>query len=124
MKKVLNSILMVLMICVMLSGLGLAKDKGRKVVFPRDVMVQGTLVKKGTYQVVFDEQANKLTILQDDKTIATSTARAEAIKNRATNTELLINKKDNASILRGVILAGENQAVVIDDTVQTATPQQ
>ncbi|HVG34757.1 MAG TPA: hypothetical protein VM911_16935, partial [Pyrinomonadaceae bacterium] len=54
-----------------------AAGKSRKVTFLTDVTINGTVVKKGTYQVTFDEKTGDLTIMDKKTVVAKANARME-----------------------------------------------
>src|ERR1700694_31241 len=62
-----------------------SKDKVKKetVTFTSDVMVNGTLVKAGDYEVKFDETTGELAILKDGKVKAKTAARLEQRTDKA-----------------------------------------
>ena len=78
MKVFLKSTLAALMICALASIaiFAAAKDKVKTetVTFPSDVMVNGTLVKAGDYQLKFNEETGELAIMKNGKVKAKTTA--------------------------------------------------
>ena len=94
-----------------------AGDKGKSekkmVTFPEDMMVNGTLVKAGDYEVKFDEATGTLSILRNGKVKATAPAHIEQRSDKAKNTSLRTIDKDNMAQLLGVTFGGSNQDVMI-----------
>jgi hypothetical protein len=82
----------------------------RKVRFKRDVAVGGTLVKAGTYKVVFDDATGELSIVKGGKTVAKAPARLEKIEGRVGAYGDYIVLGENA--LSSVTLKSGNRAVV------------
>jgi hypothetical protein len=77
MKKFVNRFVVLLVVCAMSSVMALAAGKSKKVTFVTDVTLNGTVIKKGTYQVTFDDKTGELTISDKKKVIAKSNARLE-----------------------------------------------
>ena len=82
MKSIVNRVL-VLLVTVCLTGvLAFAKTIEKEVTFGQSLTVNGTLVKKGTYKVAFNEETGELTIRKGKKVVATAQARLEKTTNR------------------------------------------
>jgi hypothetical protein len=82
MSSILNRIVAIAVISVLPGVLALGKTIEKKVTFTESVTVNGTLVKKGTYKVTFNEETNELTIRQGKKVVATAQARLEKTNER------------------------------------------
>lgn len=63
-----------------ISVIGMGKENKKHVTFDDPVVVNGTTVKAGTYEVVFDDQTNQLTIFKGKKALATAPARLEKLE--------------------------------------------
>ena len=77
MKSFVNRILVLLVIGTLTSVLAWGKTIEKEVTFIRPVTVNGTLVKKGTYKVAFNEETSELTIKRGKTVVATAQARLE-----------------------------------------------
>ena len=117
MKRLLKSTLTALMICALASiaVFAAAKDKVKTetVTFTSDVMVNGTLLKAGDYQVKFNEQTGELAILKDGKVKAKTTAQLQSRSDKAKNTAVRTLSKDGVAELIGFSFGGSNQDVVV-----------
>jgi hypothetical protein len=80
MKQTFTRIAVALVLGALLGTTALAATKSRNVRFDDDVTVNGTLLKKGTYKVVFNDETNELTISRGSKVIAKTTAKLEDYK--------------------------------------------
>ena len=60
MKSIVNRMVVVLMVGALTSVVAFAKVHKHTVTFDSDIKVNGTLVKKGTYQVKFDDETGQL----------------------------------------------------------------
>jgi hypothetical protein len=117
MKRFMKSFLIALVIGALASLSVLAGDKGKTekkmITFPDDVMVNGTLVKAGEYEVKFDEATNELSIIKNGEVKAKTPAHVEQRSDKAKSTALrTIDKGGNAELL-GVTFGGSNQDVIV-----------
>ena len=103
-----------LILSALMSAVSLANVKSKRVTFSEDVKVGGTLVKKGDYQVRFDDQTKELTILSGKKVIAKTTARLEEQKSASKYSPRYrtLNEEEGAATLLSVNI-GSNEAAVI-----------
>lgn len=114
MKNHLKRALIALMICSVAAATALAgKTKKAKLTFASDVMVEGTLLKAGTYDFKFNEESGELTILKEGKVKAKTAARLESRTEKARTTGLRMSKVGDVNQLMGLILSGSNQEVVV-----------
>jgi len=120
MKRFMKSFLVALVIGALASLSVLAGDKGDKgkvekkmITFPDDVMVNGTLVKAGEYEVKFDEATSELSIIKNGEVKAKTPAHVEPRSDKAKSTALrTVDKGGNAELL-GVTFGGSNQDVIV-----------
>lgn len=77
MNRIVNRLVILLVVCAMSSIIALAAGKTRKVTFLTDVTLNGTVIKKGTYQVSFDEKTGELTVKDKKSVVAKGNARME-----------------------------------------------
>ena len=77
MKTILSRIALAFLIASLATLSVFAKGKKETANFPTNIKVNGTLVKKGVYDLKFDDKTGELLIMKGDKVIAraaTSTA--------------------------------------------------
>lgn len=117
MKGFLKRTLITLLVCAvpLMGAFGAGKGKVKKetVTFASDVMVNGTLVKAGDYELKFNEETGELTILKDGKVKAKAKARVEARSEKARHTSVRTLDKGGASELISITFGGSNQDVVL-----------
>jgi hypothetical protein len=77
MRKFINRFVVLLVVLALSSIMALAAGKTKKVTFLTDVTINGTVIKKGTYQVTFDEKSGDLTIMDKKTVVAKANARME-----------------------------------------------
>jgi hypothetical protein len=117
MKVFLKSTLAALMICALASiaVFAAAKDKVKTetVTFPSDVMVNGTLVKAGDYQLKFNEETGELAIMKNGKVKAKTTAHLQPRSEKAKDAAVRTIDKGSIAELVSVTFGGSNQDVVV-----------
>ena len=115
MKKIVTSFALTGILCAFaLIGLA-AENKGKTVKFYTDVMVNGTRVEKGDYQVTFNETSNEISIMKGKDTVAKTTARLEKRDKKARATEYLTADQGNGQALVSITFEGKDEALVIGE---------
>jgi hypothetical protein len=115
MKSIMSRMLVVLMVGALTSVAALAKVHKHKVTFEEDIKVNGTVVKKGSYDVKFDDETNQLSILKNGKVVAQAMARLESRDKKANDFQLRSTNKNNEQQLTGVTFGGSDKDVVITE---------
>jgi hypothetical protein len=123
MKRFMKTFFAALIIGALASLSALAGDKGKvekkTITFTDDVMVNGTLVKAGDYEVQFDESSNELSIVKNGKVLAKTPAHVETRSDKAKNTALrTVDKGGNAELI-GVTFGGSDRDVMVGATGST-----
>ena len=117
MKRFMKASFVALVISALAAISAMAGDKGKvekkTVTFPEDVMVNGTLVKAGDYDVKFDESTGELSILKNGKVKAKTTAHYEARTDKAKSTALRTIQAGGNVELKGVTFGGSDQDVIV-----------
>lgn len=121
MKSIMSRMLVVLMVGALTSVAALAKVHKHKVTFEEDIKVNGTVVKKGTYEVKFDDETNQLSIVKNGKVVAQAMARLESRQKKANDFQLRSTNKDNEQQLTGVTFGGSDKDVVITEGAASTT---
>ena len=91
-----------------------AKVHRHTVTFDSDIKVNDTLVKKGTYQVKFDDESGQLSILQNGKTIAQSMTRIETRAKKANDFVLRSVTNGDEKQMIGVTFGGSDKDVLLN----------
>jgi hypothetical protein len=124
MKNALQRTFVALMICAIAAVTAFAdNNKSGKITIPRDVMVNGTLLKAGEYQFKFNEKTNELSILKGGKVKAKTAARFETRNAKAKNTALLLNQNGESTEIIGLRFEGSNQELVVSSGGATTINQ-
>ena len=121
MKSIVSRMMVVLMVGALTSVVALAKVHKQKVTFENDIKVNGTLVKKGNYDLKFDDQTGQLSIEKNGKTVAQATTRLEARDKKANDFQLRSTVNGDETQLIGVTFGGSDKDVVISAGGATTT---
>ena len=113
MKSIVNRMVAVLMVGALTGVVAFAKVHKQKVTFESDIKVNGTLVKKGTYDVKFDDENGQLTIEKNGKTVAQATAKLEAREKKANDFQLRSTVNGDETNLTGITFGGSDKNIVI-----------
>ncbi len=121
MKSIVNRIVVVVMIGALASVAAFAKTQKHRVTFDNDIKVNGTLVKKGNYEVKFDEESGQLSIIKNGKTVAQTMAKLEARAKKANGFQLRSVGEGDQSELVGLTFGGADKDVVVTGGGATTT---
>jgi len=113
MKSIVNRIVVVVMIGALTCVAAFAKTQKHKITFENDTKVNGTLVKKGTYEVKFDDASNQLSIVKNGKVVAQAMAKLEPREKKAGDFQVRSSGSGDDAQLVGVTFGGSTQDVVI-----------
>jgi len=121
MKSIVNRMLVVLMVGALTSVIAFAKTQRHRVTFDNDMKVNGTLVKKGTYDIKFDDETGQLSIMKNGKTVAQAMTRVEARAKKASDFQLRSTVNGNETQLVGVTFGGSDKDVLITNSGAVTT---
>ena len=113
MKSIVNRMVAVLMVGALTSVVAFAKVHKHTITFDSDIKVNDTVVKKGTYQVKFDDETGQLSILQNGKTIAQSMTRIESRSKKANDFVLRSVTNGDEKQMIGVTFGGSDKDVLL-----------
>ena len=121
MKSIVNRIVVVMMIGALASVAALAKTHKQRVTFDNDIKVNGTVVKKGSYDLKFDDETGQLSIIKNGKVVAQSMAKLEDRSKKANGFQLRSTGSGEEAQLTGVTFGGSDKDVVITSGGATTT---
>lgn len=121
MKSMVNRMVVVLMVAALTSVVAFAKVHKQRVTFENDVKVNGTLVKKGNYEVKFDDETGQLTIAKNGKTVVQAMAKVEPREKKANDFQLRSTVNGDETQLTGVTFGGSDKDIVITNSGSTTT---
>lgn len=111
-----------LALLAMTAPIAFADRKSDTVTFEKDTMVNGTMVKSGTYRVQYDYDTNELSVIKYTKPIATAPGHVEQAGRKASRTVLMTADKDNTTIMTAITFGGDNRKIVLGPgTAQTSS---
>ena len=113
MKSIVNRMVAVLMVGALTGVVAFAKVHKQKVTFENYIKVNGTLVKKGNYEVKFDDETGQLTIAKNGKTVVQAMAKVEAREKKANDFQLRSTVNGDETNLTGVTFSGSDKDIVI-----------
>jgi len=113
MKSIVSKMMAVLMVGALTGVVALAKVHKEKVTFDSDIKVNGTLVKKGTYDVKFDDESGQLSITKNGKVVAQATAKLEQREKKANDFQLRSTVNGDETNLTGITFGGSDKNIVI-----------
>jgi len=96
-------------------GTASAKVKTRKLTFGSDFWLGDTLVKKGTYNVSYDDKTNEVSIADKQNTIAKAPARAEKREHEASVWDVTLAPKGDGQALVRLAFPGDHQTLVVGE---------
>jgi len=127
MKRFITGFLAALIVSALASFSVLAGDKGKvekkTITFPENVMVNGTLVKAGDYEVKFDDSTNELSIVKNGKVVVKTAAHMEARPEKAKSTALRTVEKGGSTELLGVTFGGSDKDVMVGSSASNSGAQ-
>ena len=127
MKRFIKSFFVALVIGALASFSALAGDKGKvekkTVTFPDDIMVNGTLIKAGDYEVKFDEGTGELSIIRNGEVKAKTPVHVEPRSDKARSTSLRTVDKGGNPELLSVTFGGSNRDLIVGGSGSTSGTQ-
>jgi hypothetical protein len=114
MKSVVNRIIVALLLVTMTSFAAVAKSKKTTVTFAVDTKVNETLIKSGTYEVIFNDETGEVSIQKDRKIVAKVTGRLEMRDSKGRSTEIHTTKQGDVTAFVGLAFSGSDQKVVFN----------
>ena len=121
MKSIVSKIGAVVMVGALTSVVAFAKVHKEKVTFDSDIKVNGTVVKKGTYDLKFDDESGQLSITKNGKVVAQAMAKAEQREKKASDFQLRSTSDKGETNLIGVTFNGSDKNVVITSSGSSTT---
>ena len=116
MKHLFSRAVILLVVGVLTSITALAMTTNRQVTFSRDVTVNGTPVKAGTYKATFDDQTGEFKLLRGKKVVANATARLVKITGPFQSGYSLTANGDSYA-LTSINMNSTSQAVIVNGGV-------
>jgi hypothetical protein len=109
------------MVGALTSVVAFAKVQKEKVTFDSDIKVNGTVVKKGTYGVKFDDESGQLSITKNGKVVVQTMAKLEQREKKANDFQLRSTTDNGETNLIGVTFNGSDKNIVITGSGSSTT---
>ena len=113
MKSIVNRMLVVMLVGALTGVVALAKVQKAKVTFENDIKVNGTLVKKGIYDVKFDDATGQLSVIKQGKVIAEAMTRTEQRSKKAVDFQVRSTTSGSELQLVGITFGGSDKDIMI-----------
>jgi hypothetical protein len=113
MKSIVSHVATACLLITMACTVTFAKEKKSSIALSADTKVNGVLVKKGMYEVVFDDQSGELSILRGTKLIVKTAIRLEKRAQRARNVEVQTVLEGMEQKLVSISFDGSDQNLVV-----------
>jgi hypothetical protein len=114
--KFFNRIAVALLIASLASVAAFAKTRSEKVTFISDIKVNGTTVKKGVYDLKFDDKTGEVSIVKNGKVLAKANTTVEKRQSKARRFEWRYTGQGENAELTHVVFAGADQNVVLNSS--------
>jgi hypothetical protein len=111
----------VVMVGALTSVVAFAKVQKEKVTFDSDIKVNGTVVKKGSYDLKFDDESGQLSITKNGKVVVQTMAKLEQREKKASDFQLRSTSDNGETNLIGVTFNGSDKNVVITSSGSSTT---
>lgn len=116
MKFIINRLMLAFLLVTLAGVAAFAKSNMGTVSFSSNIKVNGTLVKKGNYDVRFDEKTGELSIEKDGKVVVKAAARLEKRFRKATGPEVQMILDGMDRRLVAITFGGSDQNVVVNQS--------
>ena len=112
--KFINRVAVALLIASLASVAAFAQTHKERVTFINDMKVNGTLVKKGAYDLKFDDKTGEVTIMKNDKVVARANSTMESRPSKARRFEWRYSGQGSTAELTHVTFSGSDQNIVLN----------
>ncbi len=113
MKSMVNRLMVFCLLATLAGTTAFAKVRKASVALAADTKVNGTLVKQGSYDVVFDEQSGELSIFKGKKLVVKTATRLEKRDRKASRIEVQTALEGMEQKLVSISFEGSDQNVVV-----------
>ena len=107
------------LLCLSMVGAAFANEKKnlkKTLTVQEDINVKDVVLKKGTYRVLFDANANEVSIMEDDGDLVLKTKATVEIRNeKARYNSASFSTTARGQELQSLTFAGDKRAIVLTD---------
>jgi hypothetical protein len=122
MRKIASSFLSLSLLCLLSASPALAErgEMSERVTFTEDVMIGNTLVKNGTYKLVFEPESGMLKVMDGKDVVAHAKATMRVNDEKADNDVIYTITTAAGRSLKSVKFGGQREEVVLSDATSDA----
>jgi hypothetical protein len=113
MKLLINGLMVACLLVTLAGATTFGNTKKSTIAFSADTKVNGTIVKKGKYEAVYDDQSGELSIFKGGKLIAKAAARLEKRDQKARFAEVQTILEGMDQRLVSITFAGSQENLVV-----------
>ena len=113
MKKMLMTLVAMALVTTGLTMVE-AKDRSKTITFINDVMVNGTLVGKGTYDIRFDSETNEVAVISKGRQIATTRVEVRLTDRKNLHNSAGYVERDNTRVLTTLSFEGDKRILLVN----------
>ena len=113
MKLLINGLMVACLLVTLAGATAFGDTRTSHIAFATDTKVNDTLVKKGQYEVVFDDQSGELSIFKGTKLIAKTSAKLEKRDQKARGTQVSTILEGMDQKLVSITFNGSNEDLVV-----------
>lgn len=113
MKKILMTLVAMALVTTGLTMVE-AKDRSKTITFINDVMVNGTLVGKGTYDIRFDSETNEVVVISKGRQIATTRVEVRLTDRKNLHNSAGYVERDNTRVLTTLSFEGDKRILLVN----------
>ena len=113
MKSIINSVLVLGLLGTLTATAAFGKTRKSHIALASDTTVNGTVVKKGNYEAVYDDQSGELSIFKGTKLVVKTAVRLEKRDQKARGTEVQTVLEGMDQKLVGLAFSGSHENLIV-----------
>jgi len=113
MKLLINGLMIAGLLVTLVGTTAFGNTRKSHIAFSADTRVNGTIVKQGKYEAVFDDQSGELSIFKGAKLIAKTSAKLEKRDQKARTTEVQTIREGMDQKLVSITFSGSLENLVV-----------
>lgn len=113
MKLLINGLMLACLLVTLAGVTAFGNTRKSHIALSTDIKVNGTLVKKGQYEVVFDDQSGELSIFKGTKLVTKTSAKLEKRDQKARGTQVSTILEGMDQKLVSITFNGSNENLVV-----------
>lgn len=124
MRKLGMNLMALVVICAAaLTSAVEAKDRKKTVTLAESVLVNGTTVEKGEYEIKFDSETSQVTFLRNGDAVLTAKADVQMRENKAPYNTMSFKQTERGRLLESLTFQGDRRVLVLGGAEASADGQ-